>query len=127
MKIRAGNKLRNIRETKKLTHEGMAELLNLTPSTYGRYERNETSIDIEQLSTFSKTLDVPIHEFLPETFQINNTPNYSQGGLVFGNFNYYANDTDAIRELQKEIEYLKRENELLRSEIKTYTEIIKNK
>lgn len=127
MKIRAGNKLRNIRETKKLTHEGMAELLNLTPSTYGRYERNETSIDIEQLSSFSKTLDVPIHEFLPETFQINNTPNYSQGGLVFGNFNYYANDTDAIRELQKEIEYLKRENELLRSEIKTYTEIIKNK
>ena len=127
MKLKVGSKLHSVREEKRLTQDEMAELLIMSKSQYARLERNETSLELDQLTTISKTLDVPIHEFLPETFQINNTPNYSQGGLVFGNFNYYANDTDAIRELQKEIEYLKRENELLRSEIKTYTEVIKNK
>ncbi|MCX6187239.1 MAG: helix-turn-helix transcriptional regulator [Bacteroidetes bacterium] len=118
MKLRIGTKLNNIKIEKYLTQEQMAELLGLSVSAYGRLERNETSLELDELSRYSKVLDVPIHEFLPETFQINNTPNYSQGGIVFGNFYYYADSENEIAKKNSETEILKKEIEALREEVK---------
>jgi transcriptional regulator with XRE-family HTH domain len=118
MKLRVGNKLSTIKIDKKLTQEQMSELLWLSTSAYARLERNETSVDLEELSRYSKLLDIPIHEFLPETFQINNTPNYSQGGIVFGNFYYYADSNSETAKQKGESDKLKKEIDLLKEEIK---------
>lgn len=118
MKLRIGTKLNHIKIEKHLTQEQMAELLGLSVSAYGRLERNETSLELDELSRYSKVLDVPTHEFLPETFQINNSPNYSQGGIVFGNFYYYADSNNDIAKKNNETEILKTELEALREEIK---------
>jgi transcriptional regulator with XRE-family HTH domain len=118
MKLRVGNKLSTVKIDKKLTQEQMSELLGISTSAYARLERNETSVDLEELSRYSKLLDVPIHEFLPETFQINNTPNNSQGGIVFGNFYYYADSKSEIAKQKEESDNLKKEIDLLKEEIK---------
>ena len=75
MKIKVGNKLMSIREERKLNQNEMAELLGISPSSYGRIERNESTTDLEQIVSFSKTLNVPIQDFLPETTSINNNQN----------------------------------------------------
>jgi transcriptional regulator with XRE-family HTH domain len=113
MKLRIGTKLSAIRQERQLTQDELADFLGISTSAYARFERNETSMDLDILMKVSKKLDVPVHEFLPETFQINNNPNYSQGGIVFGNFYYYANPNDANDALQKENESLKKEIEKL--------------
>lgn len=85
----------------------MAALLDVSASAYARLERNETSVDIETLTIFSRVLDVPLHEFLPETFQINNHNHNGQGGLVFGNFYYCTGGSEEIARLREENERLK--------------------
>ena len=117
MKLRVGTKLNLIRTEKRLSQDQIADLLGLSTSAYARLERNETAVDVENLTKFSKALDVPIHEFLPETFQINNTPNYSQGGLVFGNFYYYASGTEHIGSLHEKLSKLEEENIELRKKL----------
>ncbi len=100
MKLRIGTKLKSIKELNKYPQEEMAEKLNMSTSTYGRYERNETNMDLETLARVSEKLNVPIHEFFPETFQINNTPTNSQCGIVFGNVINNSNSEDTHKELQ---------------------------
>ena len=113
MKLRIGTKLSAIRQERQLTQDELADFLGVSTSAYARFERNETSMELDMLMKVSKKLDVPIHEFLPETFQINNHNHNGQGGLVFGNFYYYANPNDANDALQKENESLKKEIEKL--------------
>lgn len=117
MKLRVGTKLSNIKIEKKLTQDQMSELLGLSTSAYARLERNETSVSLDELSKYAKLLDVPINEFLPETFQINNTPNYSQGGIVFGDFYYYADGNKENVKNKHQNEALRSEIELLKQEI----------
>jgi len=68
MKVKVGKKLMWEREDRKLNQIEMAHLLGLPQSAYSRLERNETSVEIEQIVNFSKVLQVPVQEFLPENF-----------------------------------------------------------
>lgn len=117
MKLKIGTKLKAIKEQRRLSQEEMAEKLDMATTTYARYERNETNMDLETLAKVSKALEVPLHEFLPETFQINNTPNNSQGGIVFGNFIYNSNADDTTRELEKQVELLGQEKKHLEDQV----------
>lgn len=113
MKITVGHKLHKIREERKLSQADMAEMLSISAATYSRLERNETSVELENLVSLSKKLNIPIQEFLPETLSINNNTENGQGQVIFGNNYYYANSqihqelTDEIKELKKEIEAMK--------------------
>ena len=102
MKIKVGNKLMTIREERKINQAEMADLLGLSQSAYGRIERNETSPDIDQLVEFSKKLNVPIQDFLPDTFSIHNNHNGGQAGIIFGTFNYYTEKNAEILKLENE-------------------------
>ncbi|TAF75969.1 MAG: helix-turn-helix domain-containing protein [Bacteroidetes bacterium] len=122
MKIKIGNKLTAIREDRKLNQTEMAELLGISTSTYARIERNETSPDLDQVVSFSKQLQIPIHEFLPDTVSFNNNQANSkgQGGLVFGNIYNYNNKDQIVLDLEnqvklkdQEITFLKEKIELL--------------
>ena len=108
MKLKVGHKLYAIREERKLNQQEMAELLHMTPSSYSRLERGETSAELEQLVTFSKQLDIPIQELLPEILSIHSNSQQGQGGLVFGNYYYYnyAGSDERVKELEETVKIL---------------------
>lgn len=124
MKIKVGNKLMSIREERKLNQNEMAELLGISPSSYGRIERNESTTDLEQVVAFSKTLNVPIQEFLPDTFSIHNNQPYGQGGLVFGNIYNYNDKTDQLKAMEADIKLKEQENAHLKKEIELLREML---
>lgn len=118
MKLKVGTKLRTMREQRKYSHEEMAKLLLMAPSTYGRYERNETYMDMDTLAKVSEILDLPIQEFFPETFHINSTNHGNgQASLVMGNYTYYGVD-ESSKEMMRQNLFLKKENEDLKGAMK---------
>jgi transcriptional regulator with XRE-family HTH domain len=103
MKLKVGNKLLAIREERKINQAEMAELLNMSISAYQRLERSETFANYEQVMAFSKTLEVPIQEFLPDNITISTRQDQNGHiGLVMGNIYNYGD-----KELTTEIEKLR--------------------
>jgi transcriptional regulator with XRE-family HTH domain len=101
MKTRIGFKLKEIREDRKFSQADMADILALSQSAYSRLERNESSVELDDLVRYAKTLNVPIQDFLPETMHIHYVNQGGQGGpnLIMGDFHYYGGD----QEMQKQI------------------------
>ena len=128
IKMKIGQRLATERANRKLNQAEMADLLEVPPATYSRIERGETSVEIEEVLRFSKKLNVPIQEFLPETISINNTNNdgNSHIGLVIGDINHYSDKENlhTIELKDKEIEFLKRENQLLQDKIQHLEELL---
>jgi transcriptional regulator with XRE-family HTH domain len=119
LKLRIGTKLNQAREDRKLNQNEMAELLGVSPSTYSRIERNEASLEFEQIAQFAKTLQLPIHDFLPENTAINNSHSGQGhgGGIVFGNIYNYADSKEINNEIQTELKLIKQENTFLKEKI----------
>jgi transcriptional regulator with XRE-family HTH domain len=120
MKMRIGNRLMTAREERKLSQAEMADLLNVSSSTYSRLERNESAVDLEQIVGFSKTLQIPIQEFLPDTFSINSSSQQNQNshiGLVIGNVTHYSNRDELIKNLETKVEAKDQENQFLKEKI----------
>ncbi len=86
----------------------MADLLGVSQPVYSRLERNETSIDLEQLLQFSRILQIPVQEFLPDILSVNseNQNTHNGQGVVLGNVYFYA-DKDASQELEIKTQELK--------------------
>lgn len=124
MKLKIGHRLLAAREDRKLNQIEMAELLNLSNSAYARLERNETSADLDQLVQFSKSLNIPIQDFLPETITLNNTNNQNgQGGMILGNiynYNYYSD-----KEIAQSLEAKDQENQGQKEKIQSLESKIK--
>ena len=57
-------KIRFLREKKKLRHEDMADRLEISTSAYSRLENGETKIDVERLKKIADILEVPVEELL---------------------------------------------------------------
>ena len=108
------------REERKLNQTEMAVLLGMSQSAYSRLERNEVSVEIEEIVNFSKKLQVPVQEFLPETFAIHNSNNQNaQVGFIIGNFYSYGD-----KELAQENAHLKEKVQSLETEIGNLKTII---
>lgn len=121
--MKIGNRLMEERKKREVNQTDMADLLGITTPTYSRLERNETSIDINQVVRFAEILEIPIQEFLPDNIVLHNTNSHnkeSQGGLMFGNiYNYnYSN-----KELQQENKMLNDKVSLLEARIKDLEEM----
>jgi len=135
MKMRIGTRLLSAREERKLNQAEMSDLLGVSPSTYSRLERNETSVELEQVVQYSKILQIPIQEFLPDTLTVNNSShenNQNAQGLVLGSiYNYNYSDKEALlKEMalkNKEIEFLKEKIMLLEGKISNLEQIIQLK
>ncbi len=123
MKMKVGNKLFSTREERKLTQNEMADLLGLSASAYSRLERNQVSVEVEQIANFAKVLDVPLQDFLPDHLAITNSHNdNAQVGFIIGN--YYSYGSEANEKLAKEVEVLTEKNGMLQSKIKDLEQII---
>ena len=118
MKIKIGSKLLKIREERVATQEEMAHLLGMSPSSYARLERGETSLPFEDLSRVAQVLNIPIYEFLPDTFTVHQSPHHSQhSGMNFGNVYNYYDRTEYTKELELKLKQLENENLLLRQQL----------
>lgn len=58
-------KVRDLRERKKLRQEDMAERLGLSQSAYSRMETGEARLDAELLPRIAEALDATIEDLLP--------------------------------------------------------------
>ncbi|WP_154657232.1 helix-turn-helix domain-containing protein [Hugenholtzia roseola] len=67
MKMRVGQRLLTFRQERKLRQVEMAELLGVSPATYSRIERDESSLEFEQIIRIAQTLEVSVQDFLPES------------------------------------------------------------
>ncbi len=56
--MRYGDRLKKMRESKKLSQQQLAEKLNINRSTYARYELNQTQPDYETLQRLADFYDV---------------------------------------------------------------------
>jgi len=114
--MKIGNRLLTERQGRKINQAEMAELLGLSSSSYSRIERNEGSVDLEQIIDFSQKLNIPIQDFLPDTLSINSNNNHQNQnghiGLVMGNIYNYSD-----KDLAQENTFLKEKNSLLEKRI----------
>ncbi len=60
------NRIRKIRQAKGLTQSDIADKLNITPSTYGKIERNANHSSYETLNKVAEAISVPLY-FLLDT------------------------------------------------------------
>lgn len=129
MRFKVGEKLLMLRNERRMTQEEMAELLSLSTSAYARVERNEVQPDFDFITRTAERLDVPLSRFLPDTLHFNNAHHNGQGGVVFGNFYYYANPDQSNVDIENEraqylatIENLKQRISLLELQIRIYVD-----
>lgn len=120
------NKLIQARKTK-YTQENMAKLLHMTQSQYQRREKGDIKISDEEWERIAKALDTNVEDIKEDDskLQVNNYDNNS--GSYFGSNNYFYNIPDFVLEnqqdfinlLKKEIQDLKDEINVLKSQNKT--------
>lgn len=101
MKTRIGHRLLQVREERKLSQTEMADLLGLSQSSYSRLERNEATVELEDMVRYAKTLGVPVQDFLPETLNVHYENHQGHGGpnMIFGDYYYFINTTQVPEHL----------------------------
>lgn len=75
-------KIRHLREQKKLRDEDMAERLGISQSTYSRLENGDIKMDVERLQKIADVLEVPVEELFknePVVFHVQNNSGGSNG------------------------------------------------
>lgn len=73
------DKIRFLREARKLRHEDMAERLDMSRSAYSRLETGEVKLDVDRLQQIANVLDVPPEELLNDQPVVFNALNNSGG------------------------------------------------
>jgi transcriptional regulator with XRE-family HTH domain len=105
-----GSKIRKIRELKRLSQEELANLVGVSQTTIHNIESNKLlGVDIGLAIKISQTLDIPIQELLPESYQMffnqNNSHSHIQNGTIF-NQKEHSVESEALKlvvETQKEL------------------------
>jgi transcriptional regulator with XRE-family HTH domain len=96
---KTGNKIRSLREAKKITREDFADRLSMTASGYGKIERGETDIPLSRIEQICRELKVDLVQLL----------NFNESNPIIDNT---SKSIDNYKE--KYIIALERENERLR-------------
>lgn len=106
-----GTKIKKIRELRNYTQEYMAQMLEVSQSTYARYEKDDGDLTVSKLEKISEILDVKIEDLINfnEKFIFNyyNVNQANQGYIV----NQYSENEkklyeDKIKLLEEKIQLL---------------------
>ena len=82
-----GENIYNLRKSKKLSQEQLAELVNVTRQTISNWELGETATNPEQLKLLSKSLNISIDELLDNDIKsvlvekVSNAEKFSEIGI----------------------------------------------
>lgn len=117
LKTRIGSRLKEIREERSLNQSEMAELLNLSSSSYSRIERGESSVDIMQVAEIAEKLGISASDFLPSSFTVNTNNDRAHAGFVIGNVYHYSDSSSAVKEMEKELALKNQEIQFLKEKI----------
>lgn len=101
MKLKVSEVLLKTRNQRNMSQHEIAELLDMSVSAYGRLERGETSLEINQLVKISEKLNIPIQEFLPDTITFHNH-NTGPIGVNFGTYTVYQTNEEFIQQVLDE-------------------------
>lgn len=87
MVMEIGTKIKKIRELRNFTQDYMAQKLNISQSTYSRFERNDCDLTISQLQDISEIFEIKIEDLLSfnEKLVFNNYHQANQGYNIFNN------------------------------------------
>lgn len=112
------SKIREKRKQKGLSHENMADELQISPSAYNKIERQETKLTVERLLQIQQVLDVSLSEFFDLKTETIYNQDIKDNGIGHQEVQNLHQDnkelTDKfINSLQGEIVYLKLQNEKL--------------
>lgn len=100
-----GFKIKKLRELKNYTQEYMAEKLNISQSSYARFEKEDSDITVSKLTQIADVLEVNLNDLLNfNSNYIFNNYSKTTNGFNIGNSNY---EKDYINHLTKEIEHLR--------------------
>lgn len=85
-----GGKIKTLRSLKGYSQEKMAELLDISPTSYAKIERDETDVNISRLEQIAKILELSVLELLgfgEKNFYYfhSNNQNGAGGGFVVNN------------------------------------------
>jgi transcriptional regulator with XRE-family HTH domain len=108
--------IRKFRELKQITREEIASQLNLTLNGYAKIEQGKVEITIKRLKQVAKILQVEVREILE--FEVKNIFNIKNNTLhesqMISNRDSILTKNNSTEYLEKLIESLERENQLLR-------------
>ncbi len=62
-----GRRVRELRKAKGYSQEGFAAVSGLDRSYYGRVERGEQNVSLENIAAIARALDAPIRELFPSS------------------------------------------------------------
>ena len=106
-------KIRETRKNKGLSHENMANELNMSPSAYNKLERGETILSLERLLKISEILEVNVGDILDivPTNQFNQTNKENSTAYLQQTANFYQENKEVYDKLittqQNEIQFLR--------------------
>ena len=63
------NRIKELRQARKLTQQQLAEKVGLSYTNLGRIEKGERGLDMEYIPAFAAALDVKPYELLPKEWQ----------------------------------------------------------
>lgn len=100
-----GNKIKSLRELKKITQTELSEQLDVSPSTVGMWEQNRRTPDAEMLKRISEFFNVSLDYLLGKT----DIKNYSKEYTValHSDTDYDDLPESAKEEINNFIEYVK--------------------
>ena len=103
----------------KYTQEHMAKILHMTQSQYQRREKGEIRISDEEWERMAKALDTTVEDIKEDDSTMHQINNYNnQAGSYSTSNNYFYNITDFVLENQQDyINLLKQEIQELKEEI----------
>lgn len=116
-----GYKIKKYREQKNYTQQYMSDRLNISQNTYSKIETGGIKLTVDRLNQIAEILDVPIEQILINDNQIFNFHN-SNVEKFYGYIETLHEDNKeliqtTINLLNEQLEYLRKENEKLVSEI----------
>lgn len=109
--LEIGKKIKKIRELRNYTQDYMASKLDVSQSTYARFEKDDSDITISKLEKISEILDIKIQDLInfSDKFIFNNyTANQANQGYIVNQFsdNEKKLYEDKIKLLEDKINYL---------------------
>lgn len=70
--VKIGNRIRQYRKAKHLTQEQVAEMLDISPSSYGRFERGIGGIQYERFVQLTEILDLDLNYVVRGEYKTDN-------------------------------------------------------
>jgi transcriptional regulator with XRE-family HTH domain len=108
VKERVTEKIRKLRESKRMSQENVADELGITHSTYSKIERGETDPNVSRLYELAKVLGVDVVEF----FASEKASAFKDSKSTYGNIT-----KDDIEKLTQSMQLLFSEINKLRSDL----------